>query len=153
MKTKIVWIALILSLGFTLFFLTGYFKAKHVNTKAYTLQERIEVAAKRLKLDADQKIALMHIFKEIQQKTVSFKKRQRSAIKTFKNEFKKPQPNIEQLRDLLQSLEKEQKTLRKYTKQRWKDFLSTLSTQQRKAVIQMLKRRPNLYKKLILPTQ
>jgi len=149
MKNKIIWTALLLSLGFNLFFLTGYFKARQISTKVHTLQDRIEVAAKKLKLDEDQQKELIHIFKQTQQEAAAFKKRQRAAIKVFKNEFKKQKPDIEQLRELLKSLEKEQKRLHQKTKQQWTDFLSTLTPKQHKAVTRMLKRRPELYKKLI----
>jgi len=153
MKNKIIWITLILSLGFNLFFLTGYFKAKQVNTKSYTLQNRIEAAAKKLKLDKTQQTTLMDIFKTTQQRHTLFKKKQRSAIRVFKNEFKKQHPDIERLRMLLKNLEKAQKSLHKNTKQQWKLFLSTLTEEQHDAVMKLIKRRPELYKKLISPAR
>jgi len=140
---------LTLSLGFNLFFLTGYIKSQKTAEKISSPKERIEAAAQKVGLDEKQKTALMHIFSQSRQKQMQLRKKRAAAVKTFKLEFKKPQPDITRLRTLLQNLENEQKKFHKEVKQQWKHFFATLTPKQQKAVRKLLKKRPHLYRKLL----
>jgi uncharacterized membrane protein len=142
---------LILSVGFNLFFLTGYFQAQHTVNQSSTFSQRVEAAGKELGLDADQQSRLMAIFTQTRRKQTALKKHQRTATRRFLEMFRQPDPDIAQLRTLLHTLEEEQKSVSIFARQQWRDFYHSLSTQQRKAVSRLLRRRPNLARKLLLP--
>jgi uncharacterized membrane protein len=144
---------LILSVGFNLFFLTGYFQARHAVTQTHTLQQRVEAAAEKLGLDTNQQSRLMEIFEETQQKLFALKKDQRTATRRFLKEFRKPDPDIQQLRTLLGTLDQQQKEVYRFARQQWRDFYRTLTPGQQEAVSRLLQRRPDLSRKLLLPAK
>lgn len=151
MKKTLLGGILILSVGFNLFFLTGYFKAKHTVTQTHTLQQRMEAAAQKLGLDSGQQSRLMEIFKETQRRQSALKRDQRTATRRFLKEFRKPDPDIQRLRTLLGTLDQEQKELNRFARKQWRDFYRNLTPKQRTAVSQLLQRRPDLSRKLLLP--
>lgn len=150
MKTKLLGIALLFSLGFNLFFLTGYFKARHALTQTKTLQQRVEAAGKQLGLDPDQQNRLMEIFRTTQKKQKILKQKQHRLTQEFMKEFRKNNPDTRYLKSKLRALKQEQRQLQQFAKKEWKGFLIRLTPTQHDAVTRLLKRRPDLYRKLLL---
>ena len=150
MKTKLLAAALLISVGFNLFFLTGYFKARHRLSRPHTLSQRIEAAGKQLGLDSAQQARLMEIFHTTQEKQKKLKRQQRALTRDFIKELRKDHPDISSLKSKLRSLRHAQQQLRRFAKSEWKNFMSSLSPSQRDAVIRLIKRRPDLYRKLLL---
>ena len=148
MTGKITGILLALSVGFNLFFLTGYYKASRVVGGHYSLRDQIEIAGDKLGLDRSGKTRLMRVFDETQQRLTKLKTHQKETTHTFWQAFKKPHPDVEHLRSLLDSVKKDQRQTRRFIRQSWQTFLDTLDARQQRAVRTFLKRHPSVYRKL-----
>lgn len=151
MKIKLLFIILAVSLGFNLFFTVGYFNAKKSANQAQGFKGRIELAAKKLSLDDNQKKELFSIVEISQEQLKSLKSDQKETIKLFKAEFKKPSPDIKKLKIAMKQIEHKRRETRKEMSAKWREFFRSLSMQQRNKIVKMLRTRPQLRKKLLIP--
>ncbi|BDY12061.1 Spy/CpxP family protein refolding chaperone [Hydrogenimonas cancrithermarum] len=152
MKTKLLLILLAASLGFNIFFTIGYFSAKKHLGKAKTFEARVALAAEKLSLDERQKNQLFSIIKTSREKIQQLKRDQKKTVQLFKSEFEKSSPDIERLKKAMRKIENERKRVRSEIAAQWKTFFESLSDKQRKRVMNMLARHPELRKRLLIPS-
>ncbi len=151
MKTKMIYLLLAISLGFNLFFVTGYWTTKKRLSHESPMQRRVEIVAKQLSLSNDQKRALTELLKESGRKLRELKQEQRATVRLFKSEFKKERPDIEKLRAAMEHIETLYRKTREEMGAKWRAFFASLDEKQRKKALRMLKQKPDWRKRLMIP--
>ena len=151
MKTKMIYLLLAISLGFNLFFVTGYWTTKKRLSHESPLQRRVEIAAKQLSLSNDQKRALLELLKESGRKLRELKREQRATVRLFKTEFKKENPDIEKLRAAMERIESHYRETREELGAKWRAFFASLDEKQRKKAWRLLRRKPDWRKRWMIP--
>ncbi len=151
MSRTVLYSVLALSLAFNIFFAVGYFKAQKSLQKIETPKERIAWAASKLSLNQSQQKALAQIVTKASQLRKKLKKRQRETTRLFIDELKKASPDVELLKRSLEELEEQKRRMRNEIMKEWREFYTSLTPRQREKVRKLLKNRPSIRKKLIIP--
>jgi uncharacterized membrane protein len=152
MKTKLIYLLLILSLGFNVFFIAGYIKEerKAGDTTTGRQGKQIELAAKRLKLSEMQKIKLDAVIRNSRQKIGQLKARQRATVLLFRSELAKETPDVKKMKKAMDEIDRRRKNLRREISNDWKNFFASLSPEQQEKVKKMLRLHPELRKKFMI---
>jgi len=151
MKSRLIYTVLAASLAFNLFFTIGYLNAKRGLKNTKTIQQRIEMIAKRLSLNEKQQKELMQIVEFSRKKSDRLKMDRKRVTLLFKSEFKKDSPDIESLRTALHDLEKDQKEFRSQASSMWRKFYDSLNEKQKRKAKVILSKHPEIAKKLHIP--
>ncbi|WP_457593040.1 Spy/CpxP family protein refolding chaperone [Hydrogenimonas sp.] len=151
MSRTVLYSILALSLAFNIFFAVGYFKAQKSLQKIETPKERIAWAASKLSLNQSQQKALAQIVTKAAELRKKLKKRQRETTRLSIDELKKASPDIELLKRSLEEMEEQKRRMRNEIMKEWREFYTSLTPRQREKVRKLLKNRPSIRKKLIIP--
>ena len=152
MKTKMIYLLLAISLGFNLFFVTGYWTTKKRLSHESPLQRRVEIVAKQLSLSKEQKRVLTELLKESGRRLQELKIEQRATVRLFRAEFKKENPDIEKLRTAMENIESRYRKTREELGAKWRAFFASLDEKQRKKAMRLLKHKPDLRKRWMIPS-
>ncbi|WP_201352725.1 periplasmic heavy metal sensor [Hydrogenimonas urashimensis] len=153
MKTKLLYGALAVSLAFNLFFAIGYVTAKKRMQRMDKIERRVDFAAKRLALSDAQKKELRGILEASRQALRRLRRQERETALLFKEELKKPNPDIDRLKRAMADIEQMRRKSKEALAQRWRAFFDTLNDEQRKKAMRMLQKRPRLRKELMVPAR
>jgi len=153
MKTKLLYLTLILSLGFNLFFVAGYLRESRRLQKTDPRQRQIELVSKRLSLSRSQEEQLRDILKHSRREILRLKERQKKTIRLFRREFDKTAPDIRRLKEAMTSVEQERKRAKNRLSKEWRTFFGSLTPRQKDKAKKMLIRHPELRRQLLLPSR
>ena len=92
-KKRLLIFICLLSLCFNLFFVLGYFVSRHTARKLSTPAGKINLVAKKLKLNDDQRKIFESLTAEVLSTSLLLKKKHRAEIDAFWNEIVKPDPD------------------------------------------------------------
>ncbi len=139
MKLPWIWILLVASVGFNVFFYVGYLNAKRTALELQSFHGRAELFAKPLQLDPHQRQVFEKMLTDAARKRAQVREARLPQVKTFLNELAKPQPDQKVLLDYA-----DQDAMRDYRRTTvllMRDFMAVLKPQQKqKFIAEILKK-------------
>jgi Spy/CpxP family protein refolding chaperone len=141
---KLLFILLIISVSFNVFFILGYARSRHVVKTLKTPEGRAEFVSKKLKLNQEQKAAFFQLGEKIGMEKLKMKEQHSKEIEIFWQELLKNNPDPQKISvglELRSALDRELQPLQQDFLIK---FLKILTPEQRKLFVNLL--RKNKYK-------
>ncbi|MEX0774904.1 MAG: hypothetical protein WD042_04215 [Phycisphaeraceae bacterium] len=136
MKPQWVWILLVASLGFNVFFAVGYYNVSRTAQEMKSFEGRARQFTQQLKLDDKQEAVFEQMLAETSKARAAAKRERLPAFNTFLTELAREQPNEKVLLDYA-----EQDFMREYRRQnalRMAEFLAVLTPQQKQTFLKTM---------------
>jgi len=133
-------VLLAISLGFNIFFASGFFSAKADLRQAKTLPGRVEFIANTLRLSDEQREAFRRLRDELFKMGREIKAENREVIESFWQEILKDQPDSAKIEDALSHAAAARREFAAAATQKMKEFLAMLDQGQREACAQLIRK-------------
>ncbi len=150
MKRNILLLLLAISLGFNIFFLAGYLKAKHDAKLRKTLAGRAQLVAKKADLSHYEKQRLVSLLRKTLQVKKELLQAKRRIAHLFKTQMQREHPNIVELKKAIKEYQSHKKKLLRNLRQNWREFLLSLPPKKRRKLRAILHRNHFLHKFLFI---
>lgn len=134
-------VSLLVSVGFNLFFVAGYRRARSTLDKLKTDRGYVQLLSPRLKLTAAQESRLVSIKEELRKNTEEFNKAHSPEIDAFWDEMVKDNPDPDRVLALEQALAEKRMEMRHRVIGRIQEAFACLTPAQRTDLARMIKER------------
>lgn len=138
---KLLLVLFLVSLGFNLFFIAGYRRARATLEKLKTDRGAIQLLSRRLHCTPEQEERLVAIRKQLQEDVAAFEKTHSPEIDAFWDEMIKDNPDPDRILELEQSLAEKRMEMRHRVVEGFQKAFGCLTPEQRRDLARMIKER------------
>jgi uncharacterized membrane protein len=131
---------LAISLGFNIFFASGFFSTKADLRQAKTLLGRAEFVANALRLSGEQREAFRRLREELFKIGREIKARNRELIESFWQEILKDQPDSLKIEEALSHAAAARREFAALAVEKMREFLRMLDQDQRQACLELIRK-------------
>jgi uncharacterized membrane protein len=141
---RLPWVLLALSLALNLFFVGGAFWVRSEAARAQLAPaERFELVARQLSLDADQRMAFDRFVGALRMRSRHLRESNQPLLEAVWDEIAKPKPDDALVDHALDEAASNRRAYQIDTSHALRNFLATLSDQQRATFVDLAKNRQN----------
>lgn len=139
-NNRLTLILLIISLCFNMFFAGGYLFSRRILKQLKTPEGRAQLLVRRLKLSPAQQDLLLQLREQLQIQATKSKQTNRADIDAFWQEIAKDNPDSLKIENLLERASQARKEYMVLASKIMREFLCVLSTEQRWAYVEILRK-------------
>ncbi len=139
-QNKVVWVILVISLCFNIFFAWGYISSRYFMKRIKTREGRTELIVKRLELSVEQQEVFEQLQAQLQIQKARVKLNYQKDINIFWQEIIKDKPDSLIIKQSLEQATRGREEYMIIASTQIHDFLQVLSPKQQQAYIKFLRR-------------